>query len=463
MYRRRVQHVHFVGIGGIGMSGIAEVLLNLGYRVSGSDVKESELTRRLQGLGAEIRYGHRAENLAEPHVVVVSSAVRPTNAEVVVARERGIPVIPRAEMLAELMRMKYGVAIAGSHGKTTTTSMVATVLSGGGLDPTVVIGGRLDSLGSNAKLGQGEFLVAEADESDGSFLKLAPTIAVVTNIDPEHLDHYTGGIEQLKRAFLEFVNKIPFYGVAVLCLDHENVQALLPAVSKRFTTYGLATQADLCARSIALEGFETEFEVVFKGGALGRIRLAMPGEHNVSNALAAVAVGLELGISFDAIRVALSGFGGVDRRFSLRGEVGGVAVIDDYGHHPAEIRATLAAARRGFPARKLVVVFQPHRYTRTRDLRDDFVRSFNDADHLVVTDVYAAGEEPIEGVTAADLFDGIKRHGHKSAAYIGSTGEIAPHLLGLVQAGDMVITQGAGDVWTVGRDLLALLTERSPA
>jgi UDP-N-acetylmuramate--alanine ligase len=456
MYVRRVQRVHFVGVGGVGMSGIAEVLANLGYEVSGSDLKESESTRRLAQMGCRISIGHRAENVAGAQVVVYSSAVRRQNPEVVAAKAAGIPVIPRAEMLAELMRLKFGIAVAGAHGKTTTTSMIAQMLSESGLDPTVVIGGRLDSLGSNAKLGQGEYLVAEADESDGSFLKLSPSIAVVTNIDPEHLDHYTGGIEEIKETFLSFINKIPFYGAAILCLENEHLQALLPRVEKRTITYGLSPQADLCARDIMLERFDSRFEVLRGGELLGRIELAMPGEHNVRNCLAAVAVGLELGVDFGRIREALHHFKGVQRRFQPRGEIGGVLVIDDYGHHPAEVRATLAAARRGFN-RRLLVAFQPHRYTRTRDLLADFATSFYDADHLVVTDIYAAGEDPIPGIDSAGLVDALREHGHKSVVHVPQKDRVAEHLISRVSPGDMVVTLGAGDIWTAGRDLLAHL------
>jgi UDP-N-acetylmuramate--alanine ligase len=456
MYRQRVKRVHFVGIGGIGMSGIAEVLLNLGYQVSGSDLKESDITRNLAQMGGVITYGHRAENVQNAQVVVYSSAVRPQNPEVVAAKAAGIPVIPRAEMLAELMRLKYGIAIAGAHGKTTTTSMIAHLLFKAGLDPTAVIGGRVDSFGSNAKLGQGELLVAEADESDGSFLKLSPTIAVVTNIDPEHLDHYTGGIEQIKETFLSFLNKIPFYGLAVICLENEHLQALLPRIEKRHVTYGLMPQADFSARDIQLSGFHTSFEVVRGREALGRIELAMPGEHNVRNGLATVAVGLELGVPMETIREGLYQFRGVQRRFQLKGEVGSVMVIDDYGHHPTEARATLAAARRGF-GRRLIVAFQPHRYTRTRDLLQEFATAFYDADHLVVTEIYSAGEDPIAGIDGQRLCDALREHGHKDVVFIREKERIADHLAEVVQPGDMVVTLGAGDIWTVGRDLLLRL------
>ncbi len=460
--------IHFVGIGGIGMSGIAEVLLNLGYRVSGSDLKESDSTRRLQALGGVIRCGHRAEHLEltgdQADVVVISSAVRPDNPEVAAARRHGIPVIPRAEMLAELMRLKYGIAIAGSHGKTTTTSLIATVLRHAGLDPTAVIGGKLPQLGSNARLGQSDYLVAEADESDGSFLHLSPAIAVVTNIDPEHLDHY-GDFSRLCAAFLDFINKVPFYGRAVLCFDHPEVRALLPRVTKRYVTYGLSPQADYRAEELSFSGTSSRFVAVRRGEHLGPIELPIPGVHNVSNALATLAVGDFLGIPIATLQEALVAFEGVGRRFTRRGsgrlpsapERAEITVIDDYGHHPAEIRATLAGARAGFPERRLVAVFQPHRYTRTRDLLPDFARAFDDAECVFLTDVYAAGEELIAGATAAALADRMREHGHPRVGYIARRSEVAVALLPELRPGDLVITFGAGDVWQCGDELLALL------
>jgi UDP-N-acetylmuramate--alanine ligase len=451
----KIQKIHFVGIGGIGMSGIAEVLINLGYKVSGSDLRESEITRRLAGLGGSIAYGHRAGNLEDVDVVVTSTAVKRDNPEVAAALERKIPVIPRAEMLAELMRMKYGVAIAGTHGKTTTTSMVATILSHGGIDPTVVIGGRLDSIGSNAKLGQGKFLVAEADESDGSFLKLSPTIAVVTNIDEDHLDYYSG-LDEIKQTFVEFINKVPFYGLAVLCLDDLNLQGILPQVKKRTITYGLNSQADFQAADIEHNGERTSFSVLYQGEELGRLAIRMPGRHNVLNALAAVAVGLELDIPFAAIAEGFTDFGGVGRRFQIKGEPNGVMIVDDYGHHPVEIRATLAAARKGWE-RRVVAVFQPHRYSRTEALFDEFVTAFNQADHVVVMDIYAAGEAPLEGVSAEQLAEGIREHGHRSCRYTGSAEATLAHLVEEVGAGDIVLTLGAGNVWQVGEELLGAL------
>ena len=454
----RIRKIHFVGIGGIGMSGIAEVLLNLGYQVSGSDLRESDITRRLAALGGEIAYGHRAENLSEVDVVVTSTAVRTDNPEVLEAHRLLVPVIPRAEMLAELMRMKYGVAIAGTHGKTTTTSMVATVLTHGGLDPTVVIGGRLDLFESNAKLGQGKFLVAEADESDGSFLKLSPTVAVVTNIDADHLDYYRD-LDQIKETFVDFINKVPFYGLAVLCLDDPNLQALIPLVKKRFVTYGLAHQADFYASAIEHRADRTAFTVHYRGEELGRLGFRMPGRHNVLNALATVAVGIELGLDFPAIADGFKDFGGVGRRFQIKGEVDDIMVVDDYGHHPAEIKATLSAARSGWQ-RRVVVIFQPHRYTRTKALFEEFLTAFYQADHLVIMDVYAAGEEPIPGVAAGDLARGVSGHGHRSCVYAADRAAVLAHLREAVQPGDMVITLGAGNVWQVGEEFLAGLKER---
>jgi len=460
-FPRRDTRIHFVGIGGIGMSGIAEVLLNLGYGVSGTDLKESETTRRLQQLGATIRYGHDPAHLGETDVVVISSAVKSTNPEVTEARRRGIPVIARAEMLAELMRMKYGIAIAGSHGKTTTTSLVATVLRQAGLDPTAVIGGKLPSLGSNARLGQGEYLVAEADESDGSFMKLTPTVAVVTNIDPEHLDHY-GTVEKLRRTFLDFINKVPFYGLAVLCLDHPVVQGLLPEVEKRHVTYGFSPHADFRAVDVEYAGLSTRFTAIARGETLGRVEVAMPGRHNVLNSLAVLAVADFLGIDFDDTRAALAGFSGVGRRFTVRGEADGVMVVDDYGHHPEEIRATLAGARTGFADRRLIVAFQPHRYTRTRDLMHDFARAFNEADEVVVCDVYAAGEEPIEGATSEKMVAEMRASGHKRCEHIARRADVAPAIAARLKPGDLFITLGAGDIWQTGEEVLALLRARAP-
>ncbi|MGQ9636275.1 MAG: UDP-N-acetylmuramate--L-alanine ligase [Thermodesulfobacteriota bacterium] len=453
MYRKgKIKNIHFVGIGGIGMSGIAEVLLNLGYHISGSDLKETEVTRRLQSLGCEISYCHRKENVKEADVVVISSAIRPDNPEVKVAEERLIPIIPRAEMLAELMRMKIGIAIAGTHGKTTTTSLIATVLAAGGLDPTVVIGGRLNSLGSNARLGQGEFLVAEADESDGSFLKLMPTIAVVTNIDADHLDYYRG-IEEIKEAFLDFLHKIPFFGLAVVCLDHPNIQSLIPKLKKRFITYGLTTQADFQAEEIEYEGLLTSFDVLYKRKKVGRLKIRMPGLHNVYNALATIATAFEVDLPFKIVQDALAEFSGIQRRFQIKGEKKGILVVDDYGHHPVEIIATLKAAKAGWK-RRLLVVFQPHRYTRTKALFKDFLTSFYDAEVLILTDIYPAGEDKIEGIEAEALFEGIRESGHRDVSYIPEKKEIVGNLLKRIMPGDMVITLGAGDIWQVADELI---------
>ncbi len=453
----KIEKIHFVGIGGIGMSGIAEVLLNLGYKVSGSDLRASDTTERLAKLGGEICIGHAAENLTNVDVVVTSTAVQEDNPEVAEARSRMVPVIPRAEMLAELMRMKYGIAIAGTHGKTTTTSMVATVLTHGGIDPTIVIGGKLNTLGTNAKLGQGKFLVAEADESDGSFLKLSPTIAVVTNIDADHLDFYTGGLEQIKDTFVDFINKIPFYGLAVFCLDDRNIAEIIPRVKKRFVTYGLSSQADIRATHVRLEGFNTSFVAHYKGYRMGEVKFSMPGAHNVLNALACIAVAMELDVPFAQIQEGFAQFGGVGRRFQVKGEVNDIMVIDDYGHHPTEIKATLSAAKSGWPERRLVVAFQPHRYTRTKELFDEFVTCFYDADVLVLTDIYAASEQPIVGISAEALVQQIKKHGQRDVSCVADRLAVPDHLAKIVRPGDIVITLGAGNIWQAGEQLLEKL------
>jgi len=453
---KRYQHIHFVGIGGIGMSGIAELLMGLGYTVSGSDAKRTDVTERLERLGAKVFVGHDASHVEGAHVVVYSSAVARDNVEVRTAHERQIPIIARAEMLAELMRLKYGIAVAGTHGKTTTTSMVGAVLAEGRLDPTIVVGGRVTNLGGNARLGRGEYLVAEADESDGSFLKLAPTIAVVTTIDAEHLDHY-GSLAAVCEAFLTFINKVPFYGSAVLCLDQPNIQMLLPRVEKRVITYGLESAADLVARRVEMSGMTSRFDVYQRGTRLGDCTLQIPGRHNVLNALAAIGVGLDIEIPFATIARALAGFAGVQRRFQIRGTAGGVTVVDDYGHHPVEIRATLAAAKAGFD-RRVVTVFQPHRYTRTRDLRTEFLTAFNQADVLVVMDIYPAGEPPIAGVSAEDLAEGIRAHGHRNVTFLGSDrARIVEYVTELSRPGDLIVTLGAGDVSQLGPDILRRL------
>ena len=461
MFRGRVRHVHFVGAGGVGMSGLAEILRSLEFDVSGSDLKENSTTKRLESLGVRIDVGHRAENVRGVDVVVYSSAIRPENPEIVEARALGIPVIARAEMLAELMRVKYGVAIAGSHGKTTTTSLVATILRHAGLDPTVVVGGKMAALGSNARLGAGDLLVAEADESDGSFLRLTPTIGVVTNIDPEHLDHY-GTLEKLKDAFVEFAAGVPFYGLAVLCLDHPEVQDILPRIPRRHVTYGVSPQADYQARGIQFRGLETSFNAYRRGQPLGGFTVRMPGAHNVLNCLAAIAVADELEVPLDVTKQALATFGGVARRFTIVGVTDGVTLVDDYGHHPAEVRATLEAARRAYSGddHRVVVAFQPHRYTRTRDLFEDFTRAFNQADVLVVTDIYAAGEAPIPGASSERLVQAIREHGHHDARYVPNKADLPDVLEGLVRQGDVVIALGAGDVNASVRELKTRLDKR---
>ncbi|SEA22767.1 UDP-N-acetylmuramate--L-alanine ligase [Desulfuromusa kysingii] len=439
-----IKKIHFVGIGGIGMSGIAELLLNLGYRVSGSDLRESDTTARLAELGGEIVIGHRAENITAVDVVVTSTAVKADNPEVVEALRQHVAVIPRAEMLAELMRMKYGIAIAGTHGKTTTTSMMSVVLHHAGVDPTAVIGGKLDAFGSNAKLGRGKFLVAEADESDGSFMHLSPTIAVVTNIDADHLDFYSG-IEEIKQIFINFINKVPFYGRAVLCLEDENIQAILPFVKKRFTTYGFSSQADFYAEDVLHRQGRTSFTAFYQGQELGRISFKMPGRHNVLNALSVIAVAHELEIPFQTVIGGFRNFGGLQRRFQLRDEINNIMIIDDYGHHPAEIKATLNAAKSGWNKR-VIAAFQPHRYSRTKALYEDFLTAFYQADQLVITDIYAAGEAAIEGVSGEQLVQGIIEHGHKAVAYRHTLEEVAEFLADIVEPGDMVVTLGAGSI-----------------
>lgn len=457
LYRRRLNRLHFVGIGGIGMSGIAEVLLNQGFTVSGSDLKESETTKRLASLGARIKFGHAASNLHEGtvrvDVVVTSTAVRDTNPEVVEARLLGIPVIPRAEMLAELMRMKVGVAVAGMHGKTSTTSLTAWVMGQAGLDPTVVIGGKVNQLGSNAHLGQGQYLVAEADESDGSFLKLTPTLCIVTNLDAEHLDFWKGGIPAIRDGFVEFINKIPFYGLAVLCLDNAHVQAIIPRVVRRHVTYGLNAQAHYRATHLEARGMGSHFQVHRRGEKLGDVTLNMVGVHNVQNALGVIALADELEIPFKTTADALGSFQGVQRRFTVRGDVGGVLVVDDYGHHPTEIVATLAGARRAFADRRIVVAFQPHRFTRTRDLMEEFATCFNDADVVIITDIYAASEDPIEGITGKALAEAIRKHGHRDVTYVPRK-ELSGAINAQLKSGDVVLTQGAGDITHVGEEIV---------
>jgi UDP-N-acetylmuramate--alanine ligase len=459
MYRKG-KHIHFVGIGGIGMSGIAELLLNLGYKISGSDLQESDITRRLESLGGIIHIGHDGAWISGADVVVTSSAIRADNPEVQSAVNSLIPVIPRAEMLAELMRLtKYGIAIAGSHGKTTTTSMVAWLLAQAGLDPTVVIGGKVDCLGgSNAKLGEGDFLIAEADESDGSFLKLAPVLEVVTNIDLEHVDYYKS-IEDIKSLFLQFIDKIPFYGAVILCLDDPHIASILPEIKKRFLTYGLTSQANIYARGIVAKGLTTRFEVCRENESLGDITLSLAGVHNVYNALAAVTVGLELDIPFATIAAALQSFSGVQRRLQIKGERRGITVVDDYGHHPTEIRATLSALRDAWPERRLVVMFQPHRYSRTKGLAEEFYTAFHEADILLLTEIYSAGETPIPDVTAEALLNGIRQHGHRHAHFEPTLDKLLDKTMDILAPGDVVLSLGAGNIWQAGEGLLKMLQE----
>jgi UDP-N-acetylmuramate--alanine ligase len=435
--------IHFIGVGGSGMSGLAEVLLNMGYQVSGSDLKSTDVTDRLVSLGGRVFTGHAASNVAGAQVVVYSSAVKPDNPELAAARTAGVPVIARADMLAELMRMKYGVAVGGSHGKTTTTSMVAAVLQRGGLDPTIVVGGRLRTLGTNALLGHGRFLVAEADESDGSFLRLAPAVSVITNIDREHLDHYKD-LDDIRQAFTYFANRVPFYGVTVLCVDDEHVRSILPMITKRHILYGTRSDAEIRGLGLELAPQGSRFQIEADGVALGRIELHVPGRHNALNAMAAVAVGLELEIAFAHIAEALEGFRGVGRRFELRGEAAGVRVFDDYGHHPTEVAATLAAAK-GLGGRVLVV-FQPHRYSRTQSLREEFGRCFGDADAVWVMDVYAAGEPPLPGISGKTVVDAARGQGAKHVHYTPGGGEAVEAALREARAGDVILTLGAGDV-----------------
>ena len=450
----KAKHIHFVGIGGIGMSGIAELLINLGYEVSGSDLKDSPMTRRLAALSGLVFKGHKEEHVEGADVVVYSSAVASENPEIQEAKRRSIPVIPRAEMLAELMRLKYGVAIAGAHGKTTTTSMVASILTCGHLDQTVVIGGRLDIWGgSNAKLGQGDILVAEADESDGSFLALSPAIAVVTNIDHEHMDHY-GDMEAIRETFISFINNIPFYGTAILCIDNEEIQGIIPRLKKRYLTYGMTSQADLKGQDLEKEKLGVSFEALYRNNSLGRIVVGIPGEHNMLNALAATAVGLELDLDIGIIKEGLKNLGGLARRFQLKGEKRDILVLDDYGHHPTEIMATLKTAKECWPERRLIVVFQPHRYTRTEALFDRFVISFNEADVLIVIPIFSAGETAIDGVTAEWLSQGIKEHGHKDVIFSPTQEDALSTLLSILRPGDLVITLGAGDIHRLGSRLL---------
>jgi UDP-N-acetylmuramate--alanine ligase len=457
---RKIQHIHLVGIGGSGMSGIAEVLLTLGYKVTGSDVAYSESIRRLEELGGTVYIGHQESNMEGAQVVVVSSAIANSNPEIRAARAKVIPVIPRAEMLAELMRLKFGIAIAGAHGKTTTTSMVASILAQAGLDPTFVIGGKVNAMGTHARLGRSDLLIAEADESDGSFLRLSPSIVVVTNMDREHLDHY-GNMEGLQEAFLEFINKIPFYGVAIVCADDPWIRGLLPRVVKRYQTYGMSDFSgvltpDIYATDIETKALGVEFRAHVRDQKLGPFRIRIPGVHNVANALAAIGVALELDVPVDLIRAGLAAFSGVERRFQIRGEKHGIVVVDDYGHHPTEIRATLAAARAAWQ-RRLVVLFQPHRFSRTRDLADEFAKAFEQADVVYVMDIYPAGEMPIPGITGQTIVEKIQASGHPSVHWVNSDPGLTSRVREELREGDVLLTLGAGDVWKIGKDLVEIL------
>ncbi|MFH1312872.1 MAG: UDP-N-acetylmuramate--L-alanine ligase [Candidatus Eisenbacteria bacterium] len=451
----KVKHIHLVGIGGTGMSGIAELLLNLGYKVSGTDLATTDVTQRLTELGGHVIKGHSAAEVEGADVVVYSSAIKRDNVEIIEAHRCGIPVIPRAEMLAELMRMKQGIAVGGAHGKTTTTWLVGLVMAAAGLDPTIIVGGRLKAIGTNAKLGGGPYLVAEADESDGSFLRLSPNVAVVTTVDEEHLDYYND-IEAIKASFVEFANKVPFYGAAVVCLDEENVQAIIPRIIRRVITYGFSQQADVRATDVVLDGQKVTFNVSLRQSRLGSVLLRMPGQHNIANALAAVAVGLELDIPFPSISEGLSQFTGISRRLEKRGEVNGIVFVDDYAHHPTEISATLETVKAMWGGR-VVAVFQPHRYSRTQALWERLGRSFYDADSVIVTSIYAAGEQPIPGVTAESVAKAALTSGHRHVVYMPDREAITEHLAGSLEPGDVVITLGAGDIWKTGDDTMRRL------
>ena len=448
----KIKKIHFIGIGGIGMSGIAEILVNMGYKISGSDINASESTKRLENFGIDVSIGHKGENIIGSDVVVISSAISNDNPEVIQAIKSNIPVIPRAEMLAELMRLKYGIAIIGSHGKTTTTSMVSAILSYGDFDPTIVVGGRVKTLGTNAKLGKGDFMVVEADESDGSFQKLSPVISILTNIDEEHLDHYQT-IENLENAFLNFLEKIPFYGLSVLCTDCPRTKKLVSKLNKRFISYGTDNLADLYANNIKVSGFKTYFDVNYKNKKLGDIELEVPGRHNALNALSAVAVGLELGMNFEDIRKGFKDFHGIERRLQLKGEIDNILVIDDYGHHPVEIKATLNSIEEAF-SKKPIVIFQPHRFSRTYQLFDDFVDVLSSVANLFVLDIYPAGEKAIEGINSEKLVEAISKKGNKSVFYIKDQDELISKVKSTVNSGDIILTSGAGNVWMLGEKLL---------
>jgi len=445
-------HIHLVGIGGIGMSSIAEILLAQGYNVSGSDLNENSNTKRLKKLGGNIFKGHEEKNSQTADVVVVSSAVPDSNPEIAYARKNAIPVIPRAEMLAELMRLKYGVAVAGAHGKTTTTSLVSEILIEGKIDPTIIIGGKLKRLGTNARYGLGTFLVAEPDESDGSFLKMTPSISIVTNIDKEHLDYYDS-IDDIKKDFIKFINKTPFYGLSIICLDNEYIQDIIPEIKKRYVTYGLQKQADYRARNIIFSGLKSNFDVEYKGVIKGRINLNLPGEHNVANALAAIALGCQLEIPFKTIQDALQKISGVQRRIEIKGKYKDLIVMDDYGHHPTEIQTTIKTIKNAYPEKNITVVFQPHRYSRTKSLFEDFTRSFYDSDKVVVMPIYPAGEKEIEGIDNYSLCEGIKKHGHKNVTAFSSEKEVFDYLLDIKDTNAIILTLGAGNINKIGEKI----------
>lgn len=458
MFRGRARRLHFVGIGGVGMCGIAEVLLTLGYDVRGSDRAESPATAQLASRGATIFVGHKRSHVKDADVVVISTAIASDNPEILAAREAGIPVVRRAEMLAELMRLKYGIAVAGTHGKTTTTSLIAALLEAGQMDPTIVIGGRLKAIGANARLGAGEYLVAEADESDGSFLRLMPTIAVITNIGRDHLDHWTGGLSQITQGFADFVQKVPFYGAAILCVDHANLQSMLPSLDKRVVTYGFNPQADYVASQVEAGPLSTRFTLTRRGELLGPMEVGLVGRHNVQNALASLAVADEVGVSFADSRRALAQFSGIGRRFEHKGTIRDILVVDDYGHHPTEIRATLEAARAAYPDRRLVVLFEPHRYSRTRDLLDDFASAFNACHTLRLLDIYPAGEAPLENIDSQRLAEVVRAHGHRDTLCVGTVDNALGPILALVRPGDLVLTLGAGAIFRLGEALIARLS-----
>ena len=456
---KKVKRLHFVGIGGSGMSGIAEILINLGYKITGSDLRKSEATERLENLGANLFYGHSPANVGDADVVVLSSAIRGDNPELISASERGIPIIRRAEMLAELMRLKYGIGVAGTHGKSTTTSLVGEVLVEGGLDPTVIVGGKVVNLSSNVRLGTGEFLVAEADEFDRSFLRLSPTIAIVTNMEREHMDCYAD-MDELKSAFLEFMNKVPFYGAVILCIDEPPLQELIPEIERGIITYGLSTQADVRAIKVKFEKGKTNFTAIAEEKTLGTIQTNLIGIHNVKNALAAIAVGLEIGVDFQTIKSALAKFSGVYRRFQIKGEVEGIMIVDDFGHHPTEIQVTLQGAKATYD-RRIVAVFQPHLYSRTQEFCQEFGKAFLNCDVLVVTEVYGAREDPIPGISGEMIARAAKDYGHRTVFFEPDVEKIPELLESVVQAGDLVLTIGAGPIWKVGECFLKRLQEKT--